>query len=249
MNFILLYYEVMNIEGLRRSPRSLTLREKMWVENFRAHETPASLQLADEFVNSLRPSDVVLEVGCAFGRITDYLASKKKLVVVGVDINSAEIQYAKDNLTNPRVRFEVMDGSELDFPDNSFDVVVMLGVVGGVELEVRKNLLKEAHRVIKPGGAVAIAEFKMNLDDPDKVKKYEDDMKITGEWGSRIVKKGSKILFVAKHFTEEELINLLSDAGFSLIELREQTIEVAGIGDGIVEKRKQYNAWGVKALK
>lgn len=239
----------MSKERLTRSPpRQLTARERMWIENFQAHETPASLQLATDYVNSLHANNTVLEVGCAFGRVTNFLANNRNVVVTGVDINVAEISYAKENPSNSKVDFAVMDGAQLELPDNNFNTVVMVGVIGGVEPEIRERLLLEAYRVVRPGGTVAIAEFKINLGDPERVKKYEEDKSVTGEWGSKIVRKGNKILFIAKHFTEGELTNLLLGAGLCSIQSREHVIESAGIGDGIVEIRQQYTIWGVKSL-
>ena len=237
----------MRKEGLQRSPRQLTPREKMWVENFQAHETPASLKLAADYIDSLHPGDTVLEVGCAFGRVTNFLEKKRNVVATGIDINPAEINYAKEHSLHSKVDFAVMDGTQLELSDNSFNAVVMLGIIGGVESEIRETLLAEAYRVIKPGGTAAVAEFKMN-EDPVRVKKYEADAKITGEWGSKIVRKGDKILFIAKHFTEDELTKLFLGAGFSSVQSREDAIETAGIGDGIVEVRQQYTVWGFKSL-
>lgn len=233
-------------ERLNRPPRQLTARERLWIENFQAHETPASLKLATDYIDTLHAGDTVLEVGCAFGRVTNFLASNRDIVVKGVDINPNEIKYAKENPANPAVSFEIMDGTQLDFEDNSFDALVMLGVIGGVDPEIRESLLVEAYRVVRPDGTVAIAEFKINLDDPERVKKYEEDMATTGEWGSKIVRRNNKILFITKHFTEGELINLLSGARFDSIQSREYAIQTAGIGDGIVEVRQQYTVWGVK---
>lgn len=227
----------------------LTPREKMWIENFRAHETPASLKLADDFVKLLNPNDEVLDIGCAFGRVANFLSIRREVSVIGVDINMAEIEWAKESTSkvNKGTNFQEMNGTQLTFPENKFDHVVMVGLLGGVELEVREDLFKEAHRVVKPGGKIAVAEFKINLDDSEQVKKYETDMAITGEWGSRIVKKGPKILFIAKHFTENELKKMFLNAGFESIELREQTIETEGIGDGIKKARQQITVWGTKS--
>lgn len=236
----------MSKERLNRVPRQLTPRERMWIENFQAHETPASLKLADDYIGSLHPDDTVLEVGCAFGRVTNFLANNRNVSVTGVDINPVEINYAKETPVHSKVNFAVMDGTQLELPDNSFNAVVMVGIIGGVEPEIREWILTEAYRVVRSGGTVAIAEFKMNLSDPKRVKKYEEDKEITGEWGSRIVRKGNKILFIAKHFTEDELTKLLLDAGFCSMQSREHAVETAGIGDGIVEIRQQYTVWGVK---
>lgn len=236
----------MSRERINRAPRQLTARERMWIENFQAHETPASLKLVDDYIDSLHPEDTVLEVGCAFGRVVNFLANNRNVIITGVDINPAEIKYARENSVNPVVDFAVMDGTRLEFPDNNFNAVVMLGVIGGVELEVREGLLAEGYRVLRPGGTLAVAEFKMNLDDPERVKKYNEDMVVTGEWGSKIVRRNNKVLFITKHFTEDELTKLVLDAGFDSIQSREHAIETAGIGDGIVEVRQQYTVWSVK---
>lgn len=225
---------------------SLTPREKMWVENFHAHETPASLRLTTDYVNYLRPNDKVLEVGCAFGRITNFLAKKRGIVVTGIDINPDEIKYAQENSTNPKVNFAVMDGTQLEFSDNSFNAVVMVGVVGGVESEIRERILEEAYRVVRPGGTAAIAEFKIDLDDLNRVKKYKEDMVKIGEWGSKIVKRGNKILFITKHFTRDELTHLLTSAGFPSVRSREHFVTTVGISDGKVETRRQFTVWGIK---
>jgi ubiquinone/menaquinone biosynthesis C-methylase UbiE len=251
VSFILLYYGAMSRERLPRNPLPLTPREKLWIENFQAAGTPASLRLADDYIKSLRPGDTILEVGCAWGRIVSLLANDKGIVGTGIDINDKEIKWAedhrvKDHSVQPETEFKVMNGKELEFPDDSFDSAVMVGVIGGIEPEERKYLLQEAYRVIKPGGTVAVAEFKMNADDPQRRKKYEEDEAITGEWGSKIIRRGNKILFIGKHFIEKELIELLSDAGFSSIQSKEHSIEGAGIGDGIIEVRQQYTVWGIK---
>jgi len=225
--------------------RFYTQRESMWLK-FGAHETPATLRLTDDYVNLLHRGDKVLDVGCAFGRVANFLANKKSVNVTGIDINRVEIKHAEKIKTSNKAKFKVMNGTQLECFENSFDAVVMTGVIGGVELGVRRELLAEAFRVVKSGGTVAVAEYKINLTDPERRKKYKEDEMITGEPGSRIVKKGCRTLFIGKHFSEEELRGLFLDAGFSSIQLRENSVESAGIGDGKVEKRQQYTIWGVK---
>lgn len=219
----------------------LTPRERLWVENFGGHESPASLELAQDYIKLLRGK--VYEIGCASGRVLGYLTKKRNVEVSGCDINRAEVKAAQRD----GYRVKQMDGRSLKYPDNNFDHVVMVGVIGGVELDVRKGLLKEALRVIKPGGTVAVAEFKKN-DSPEKQKKYEEAELYTGESGTRIIKKNNKVLFIAKHFTEDELIELFAEAGFSSIQTRGESIESLGIGDGMVEARRQYTVWGTKPL-
>jgi ubiquinone/menaquinone biosynthesis C-methylase UbiE len=227
----------------------LTERERMWIDNFHAHETPASLNLADDFIETLKHGDKVLDIGCAFGRMTNYLADNKGVKVTGIDINPAEIAYARQNCPSSLTKFKVMDGTRLKFRDNSMSKAILVGTCGGVEQNIREKLVGEAYRVIEPGGALAIAEFRMNLNDLGQMEKYNRDKEITGEWGSRIIRRNNKILFIARHFLAKELIDMLLKAGFQFVELREHYVESLGVGDnGDMKKRAQYTVWGFKPL-
>jgi len=233
-------------EPTNGEPKNLTKRERLWLINFpNGYDIPGSLKLADDYINTLHPKAKILEVGCGIGRVIGHLVRHKNVDATGIDINRAAIKRSKEQRGCENAKFAVMDGTELKFPDNSFDNVIMTGVIGGVELEIREKLLTKAYRAVKPGGTVAVAEFKMNLDDPEKVKKYKDAEQTTHERGTRIIKRGDKELIV-KHFNEDELIKLLTDAGFVSIQTRGESIETAGIGDGIVEARRQYTVWGTK---
>lgn len=234
-------------EGSTNLPQ-LSTREKYWTANFEMGRTPASLRLDKEFLDEyIKPGEITLEIGSGWGRVAEFLAKEKGARVVGVDINRKEVGFARAFHSHANVLYEDMDGTDLALPDNSFNSVIMLGVLGGVEPEIRPKILEEACRVVEPGGRVAVCEFKMNLGDPTRIDKYIKDEEITGEWGARIVRDANDdILFIAKHFQEEELIGLLTAAGLESVEIREQTISVAGIGDGIVEERQQFTVWGMK---
>jgi len=227
-------------------PKRLTLREQLWIENFHGHEIPSSLKLADEYLQLINPGSLVGDGGSGYGRVSNFLADTRGAIVIGYDINPSGVEFARKNCPNPKVSFEVMDATLTEFSDNTFDHWEGLGLLGGVELEERKAILADVYRIVKPGGAIAVAEFKMNLDDNEQIEKYKRDKDITGEWGSRIVRKGDKILFIGRHFTKEELIQLLSDAGFVNIQSKEQVIESAGIGDGQMKVRMQNTVWGFK---
>jgi ubiquinone/menaquinone biosynthesis C-methylase UbiE len=107
---------------------------------------------ADMISEKLTPQSCVLEVGCGTGIIALDIASKVE-EVVGVDISPAMIGVAKSkarSLTLRNVRFEVGDGYDLPFETESFDLVLMTNL-----LHVVKDpdaILKEAKRLLKPGG-------------------------------------------------------------------------------------------------
>lgn len=55
-----------------------------------------------------------------------------------------------------RITFAVGDGEKLNFPDASFDAVVIQGVLH--HLDDRMPILREAVRVLRPGGEIYISE-------------------------------------------------------------------------------------------
>ena len=93
----------------------------------------------------------VLEVGCGAGVDLARFA-KGGADVTGVDLAPSAIDLATINFEQQglRGRFEVADGEHLPFPDNSFDLVYVHGVV---QYTVNpRQLARECHRVLKPGG-------------------------------------------------------------------------------------------------
>jgi SAM-dependent methyltransferase len=222
----------------------LSTWENLWLENYPdGDHIPGNTKLAQDFINTIKPGSKLLEVGCGQGRVLLYLIKEKQVDGTGVDINKSAIKTAKERCGG--AKFWRMNGTNLKFPDKSFDLVVMTGLIGGIEKEEREKIMKEVFRVLKEGGEVGIAEFKYNPD-PEKVQKYIEAEKITHEKGTRIIKRGDKELFV-KHFTEDELIDLFTRAGLVSIQTRGESFEPKpGIGDGISEVRRQYTVWGSK---
>ena len=93
----------------------------------------------------------VLEVGCGAGVDLARFA-KGGAVVTGVDLTESAITLAKANFAQQELsgRFEVADGEQLPFPDNSFDLVFAHGVVQYTAHPER--LVDECRRVLRPGG-------------------------------------------------------------------------------------------------
>jgi len=105
-----------------------------------------------------RPADIsrlrALEIGCGPGRIMSPM-SRRFAEVHGVDISGEMIRLARERLRDiPNAHPQVNSGADLGgFPDGGFDFVYSYAVFQHIpEREVVFSYLREARRVLKPGG-------------------------------------------------------------------------------------------------
>ena len=89
----------------------------------------------------------VLELGCGAGMLT--LLKRKGIVLTGVDLSNECALAAHRNGYDYTFAAEL---SRLPFPDDSFDYVVSLDVLGHVVAEEKDAVLAEVKRVLRPGG-------------------------------------------------------------------------------------------------
>jgi SAM-dependent methyltransferase len=107
----------------------------------------------------LRPSDVVLEFGCGYGRVVWPLARVAGRVV-GIDLSPENLRLAR-TLTDPHLpcRFLAMDASRLAFAPDSFDAVVCVqNGVCAFHIDA-VDLLREALRVVRSPGRVLFSTY------------------------------------------------------------------------------------------
>ena len=115
-------------------------------------------KLEKELVFSLfeiKHGDAVLDVGCGTGNYTIELA-KRGADVVGVDSSEEMLIWARQKAQGERlkVNFQVADALNLPFPDESFDLILSNGLL--CFLKEPEKALMEMHRVLKPGGGLAV---------------------------------------------------------------------------------------------
>lgn len=111
----------------------------------------------------------VLEVGPGPGYFSVPVArflEKGKLVLA--DIQPEMLEKAKKRIKKrgiKNVEYQVCDGEKFDLPNNHFDRIFLVTVLG--EVENKEQYLFEFFRMLKPGGWLCIAE---QAGDPDKMK-------------------------------------------------------------------------------
>lgn len=113
------------------------------------------------FLPKLKPGMSVLDCGCGPGTVTIGFAEVVAPgQVVGTEIEESQVALARENASErnvSNVRFEVANIYELPFSSDSFDAVFISAVLSNLREPVRG--LREAYRVLKPGGVIGIKEF------------------------------------------------------------------------------------------
>lgn len=143
----------------------------------------------------IRPTDHVLEVGFGTGYgIQQAAAQAPQGLVAGVDCSEAMVRQARKRnaaaLAAGRVKLQQGDVSALPYPNHSFDKVFATNVVYFWPDPVA--CLKEIHRVMKPGGWLALYVI---------AKEELAEMRITQTGVYRL-------------YSGDELVRLLMQAGF-----------------------------------
>ncbi len=100
----------------------------------------------------------VLDFACGSGENGIY-AARCGAEVTGIDISPEGVENANLNAklagVFDRCRFQVMDGENMTFPDNTFELAVEYGALHHVDL---RKAMAELNRVLKPGGEMICIE-------------------------------------------------------------------------------------------
>lgn len=104
----------------------------------------------------------VLDVGCGVGGTSRYLAKNlgPKAEVTGITLSPNQVARAQELAVEqdvPNAKFTVMNALEMDFPDNSFDIV--WACESGEHMPDKKKYIEEMMRVLKPGGKFVMATW------------------------------------------------------------------------------------------
>ena len=129
----------------------------------------------DYLVSNFDQNTPICDLGCGAGPVT-FEMLKRGYNVVGLDYSIDMLSNAKRRLIAGGISGRPLINSNaetLPFQDEMFDCVVCLGVISYVENY--ENIIKEIHRVLRPGGTVVISfrnKYNLVSNDPVALTKF-----------------------------------------------------------------------------
>lgn len=144
------------LEKAGKNTHRLTLEDLAPVDEFHIRGRAATLELAR--AAGLDASKHVLDIGSGIGGTSRCLAKEFSCRVTGIDLTeaycrAAELLTEKIDLAG-LVDYRQGDATDLPFDDASFDVVWTEHAA--MNIPDKSRLYQEMHRVLKPGGTLAI---------------------------------------------------------------------------------------------
>ena len=151
-------------------------------------------------VLDLRSDDDVLDVACGSGRFLKRYAAHARSIA-GIDLSPAMVKAAtranRRRVASGTAEFAVGDASAMPWHDSRFSAVCIMGSF--VAFPGPREVLRELHRVLRPGGRMVVLVEQHADDGLDHRKEVE-------RWGMQLL-------------SEDEVRSIVEDVGFSAIRI------------------------------
>ncbi|CAM6097955.1 unnamed protein product [Calypogeia fissa] len=131
-----------------------------WLKELEAHHT--------KFSNGLQ-AGAILDIGCSIGISSRYLRNHFPVAqVTGLDLSPYYLAVARhiqnkeateSSSTKRNIEYVHANGEETGLPSESFDIISCAFLCHELPQSAAKNILREARRLVKPGGTIALIDI------------------------------------------------------------------------------------------
>jgi tRNA (uracil-5-)-methyltransferase TRM9 len=201
--------DIINKKDLKKK----IVQERVWDSVAKSHNKEALniSPIIKDFLKNKRGT--ILDLGCGDGR---NLIFGKDLEYYCIDFSSEQLKKARSYTKKNKIKalFFKTDAYYLDnFYSSFFDYGLFIGTIHCIESkESREKALKEFYRVLKPNAEALVSIW--NSEDL-RFKGFEKEIYMTWKAGK------SEVMRYYYLFSKKEIIELLENTGFKIIEFYE----------------------------
>jgi len=111
------------------------------------HTKHRHMKYHDFFTNRIQMNEIVLDVGCGIGIVSNFVAKRCHAKVIGIDLSRSNIERAQAEFFHENIIFIVGDALT-DLPKERFDVVILSNVLE--HIDERVDFLKRINLTVSP---------------------------------------------------------------------------------------------------
>jgi ubiquinone/menaquinone biosynthesis C-methylase UbiE len=132
-----------------------------WDKGVTDYYTAAKHLLSYVLRNSgIRRPEVILNVACGYG--TETISIYKRFhpeKIIAIDITETHIEFARKAVEKSacNIDFQIKNACRTGFPDSYFSHII--GIEGPAHFNTRNDFIREAYRVMKPGGHLILTDI------------------------------------------------------------------------------------------
>ena len=154
-------------------------------------------------LNPLSKDAKIVDYGCGYGRTLNQLYKAGYHNLTGFDFSEAMIQRGKNEF--PHLKLKIIEENHTKCDSDSVDMVILFALLTCVvEDKAQQKMMREIHRILKPGGRVYINDFLLNDDERNRLR-YNRFEKQYGTYGIFELPDGGLL----RHYDENYLKQLM----------------------------------------
>lgn len=159
----------------------------------------------DHFQAFIKPNSFIMEYGCGYGRILNFLSQHGYQNLLGFDFSKSMI--ARGEKENPTLHLQLIDHATIPLENQSLDAAILSTVLCCIPDDTAQTqVINEIYRVLKPGAALYLTDFLITPTEHMQTK-YQNDFAAFKTWGIYKTSEGA----IVRHFTEEHISALLKN--------------------------------------